>query len=162
MSEFIITNSGIELREETMREEPLEEPMEETQNDQDNDQDNDPMDEEKNIETYPSDPAYPISSRKILFDIQDQQYTFLCPHCNLIVAVEKNQVNCHIFRHGNFIIRRDELGRPVMYGDSIPPHSSKQICDELVYRKLIIGCGKPIQMYKNSDGDYFVRICEYI
>jgi hypothetical protein len=108
------------------------------------------------------DPAYPISSRKILFNVEDNQYTFLCPHCNLIVAVEKNQVNCHIFRHGNFIIMRDQVGRAIIYGDSIPPHSSKQVCEELVERGLIVGCGKPIQMYTNFDGEYYVRICEYI
>ena len=108
-----------------------------------------------------TDPAYPIGSTKILFNEEDQQYTFLCPHCNLIVAVEKNAVNCHIFRHGNFIIKRDRMNRPIEYGESIPPHAPKIVCDELVSKGLILGCGKPLQMYV-SEGSYYVRICDYI
>jgi hypothetical protein len=112
--------------------------------------------------SYPQDPAYPIGSTKIFFDESDQQYTFLCPHCNIVVAVEKNCVNCHIFRHGNFITRRDELRRAISYGESIPPHAPQHICEELVSKNLIIGCGKPLQMYKNEQGEYYVKICDYI
>jgi len=113
---------------------------------------------------YPPDPAYPTGSTKVLYD---GIYTFLCPHCNLVVAVEKNEVNCRIFRHGNYITHRDQTGRPIGYGESINPHTPKHICDELVSRNQIIGCGKPLQMYVSSEsnptseGQYYVRICDY-
>jgi len=137
--------------------------------------------------TYPPDPAYPTGSTKVLYD---GIYTFLCPHCNLVVAVEKNQVNCHIFRHGNYITQRDSSGRAIAYGDSINPHAPKHICDELVSKDLIVGCGKPLQMYvsinpphvqpphvqpphvqpnpvnpdtnSGQECNYYVRICDYI
>jgi hypothetical protein len=120
---------------------------------------------------YPPDPAYPTGSTKVLYD---GIYTFLCPHCNLVVAVEKNEVNCHIFRHGNYITQRDQSGRPIGYGESINPHTPKHICDDLVSRNQIIGCGKPLQMYVSSESylssecypssecQYYVRICDYI
>lgn len=115
--------------------------------------------------SYPPDPAYPTGSTKVLYD---GIYTFLCPHCNLVVAVEKNEVNCRIFRHGNYITQRDSSGRAIGYGDSINPHAPKNICDELVSRDLIIGCGKPLQIYVSSESNngsncqYYVRICDYI
>ena len=108
---------------------------------------------------YPPDPAYPTGSTKVLYD---GIYTFLCPHCNLVVAVEKNEVNCHIFRHGNYITQRDQSGRAIGYGDSINPHTPKHVCDDLFSRNQIIGCGKPLQMYVSSEGQYYVRICDYI
>ena len=114
---------------------------------------------------YPPDPAYPTGSTKVLYD---GIYTFLCPHCNLVVAVEKNEVNCRIFRHGNYITQRDKCGRPIGYGESINPHTPKNICDDLVSRNQIIGCGKPLQMYVSSESyvssecQYYVRICDYI
>lgn len=128
-------------------------------------------------QAYPPDPAYPTGSTKVLYD---GIYTFLCPHCNLVVAVEKNEINCRIFRHGNYITQRDCSGRAIGYGESINPHTPKHVCDELVSRDLIIGCGKPLQMYVSSEsylssecylrsesnvsseGQYYVRICDYI
>ena len=130
--------------------------MSETNNNQECGQDN---------QAYPPDPAYPTGSTKVLYD---GIYTFLCPHCNLVVAVEKNEVNCHIFRHGNYITQRDQSGRAIGYGDSINPHAPKHVCDDLVSRDLIIGCGKPLQMYVSSESylssecQYYVRICDYI
>lgn len=114
---------------------------------------------EEEVKSYPADPAYPIGSTKVLFD---NIYTFLCPHCGLVVSVEKHEINCHIFRHGNYITRKDSEGRAVEYGDSINPHAPKNLCDELVSKELIIGCGKPLQMYRSADGEYYVRMCDYI
>jgi hypothetical protein len=57
---------------------------------------------------------------------------------------------------------KDPYGRAIAYGESINPHAPKNICDQLVSRELIVGCGKPLQMYKNSEGEYYVRICDYI
>ena len=32
----------------------------------------------------------------------DNILTFLCPHCGMMVEVQKQQLNCKIFRHGIF------------------------------------------------------------
>ena len=73
-----------------------------------------------------------------------------CPHCKSSIIIEK--LNCHIFRHG---IMKD-------VGKQIDPHASKEICDELITKKLIFGCGKPFKVVKKEDGVYITEICEYI
>ena len=110
---------------------------------------------------YPGDPFFPEGSEKVLYDDESSQYSFRCPHCDMAIVVEQKFVACHIFRHGNYINTRDILGRPTHFGDFIPPHASKQICDDLVNRNLIIGCGKPLQMYQQNN-IYYVRACDYI
>lgn len=75
-------------------------------------------------------------------------YIFNCPHCNDIITVDKNQLNCKIFRHGAF---RNNANNP------IPPHTPKVECDRLFNNGLIFGCGKPFQF----DGAT-VTICDYI
>jgi len=73
----------------------------------------------------------------------------LCPHCHEYVIIEK--LNCGIFRHGVYKIN----------GQQIPPHSAKELCDELLKIGSIYGCGKPFQiLLKNNK--YKIEICEYI
>ena len=43
-------------------------------------------------------------------------------HCKHIVVVNRKDINCAIFRHA--ILREN--------GEQIDPHSSKEICDNLV------------------------------
>jgi hypothetical protein len=118
---------------------------------------------ENKLTDYPGDSFLPEGSRKVVYDQDSQQYIFRCPHCDIVIAVEKSCVACHIFRHGNFITMKDNSGRPICFGDFIPPHAPKTMCDELVTRGLIVGCGKPLQMYKDPEtGEYHVRICDYI
>jgi hypothetical protein len=63
--------------------------------------------------------------------IKDKDEPILaCPHCQEYVIIEK--LNCGIFRHG--IYKRN--------GKQIPPHSSKEICDNLIKTNTIYGCGK--------------------
>ena len=38
--------------------------------------------------------------QKIQYINKDESYIFKCPHCELAIQVDKNQVNCHIFVHG--------------------------------------------------------------
>jgi len=73
-----------------------------------------------------------------------------CPHCKSSIIIEK--LNCHIFRHG---IMKD-------VGKQIDPHASKEICDELITKNLIFGCGKPFKVVKKEDDTYTTEICEYI
>ena len=79
---------------------------------------------------------------------------FACPHCEQLVSVRVQEVNCAIFRHGNF---KDSL-KP------IDPHLCKDECDRLAANDLIFGCGKPFQLVRSADGDnnYSVQICGYI
>lgn len=72
-----------------------------------------------------------------------------CPHCEQPIIIE--QINCGIFRHG--IYKTDCT--------QIDPHSSKEICDELVRKNIIYGCGKPFRI-TNIDGQFISTKCEYI
>jgi len=110
---------------------------------------------------YPGDPFFPQGSSKVLYDNDCSQYSFRCPHCDNAIVVERTLIACHIFRHGNYITKKDALGRAVGFGEFIPPHAPKHICDELVACGAIVGCGKPLQMYQ-QDGEYYVRACDYI
>jgi len=68
-----------------------------------------------------------------------------CPHCQ--GAVEIEQLNCGIFRHGVFIID----SKPV------PPHSPMHLCEMWYKQKKILGCGKPFRV----EGEKAI-ICDYI
>lgn len=73
----------------------------------------------------------------------------ICPHCNGSIIIE--EINCGIFRHGIII----------QTGEQIPPHSSKNICDELLANKLIYGCGKPFQIIMDNK-EIIIQKCDYI
>ena len=71
-----------------------------------------------------------------------------CPHCNMLVVINRNEVNCRIFRHGTFKSTMQQ----------IDPHLPKAECDKLVIQGEIYGCGKP---FKLLDTDQAIK-CEYI
>jgi hypothetical protein len=73
-----------------------------------------------------------------------------CPHCKC--PVEIIQLNCCIFRHG--IIRKT--------GNQIPPHSSKEVCEQYIQNEEIYGCGKPFRIITNENNEYVAIICDYI
>jgi hypothetical protein len=75
--------------------------------------------------------------------------SFNCPHCDGMVIVREDEVNCSIFRHG--IIK--------LTGEQMNPHESEAACIYLSDNNLINGCGKPIMM--NSDKST-VFTCNYI
>ena len=83
----------------------------------------------------------------ISFDPQNNTYLFNCPHCGSMIQVEKNQIRCTIFRHGYYKETNQQ----------IPPHGSKQLCDQLFSQGKIYGCGKPFRF----DGKK-VQKCDYI
>ena len=72
-----------------------------------------------------------------------------CPHCNESIIIE--EINCGIFRHGVFKTN----------GMQMDPHSNKNICDEVVEKSLIYGCGKPFQIIA-QDNNVIIQKCDYI
>jgi hypothetical protein len=73
----------------------------------------------------------------------------MCPNCNEFIIIEK--LNCCIFRHA---VCKET-------GIQIDPHSSKDVCEQLLNNNLILGCGKPFKII--VDGEKIkVEICEYI
>jgi hypothetical protein len=75
-----------------------------------------------------------------------------CPHCLQYIIIMKKEINCAIFRHG--VLKSN--------GVQIPPHLPKILCDELVSKNLIYGCGKPFQLVKNNKNEFGPVICGYI
>ena len=86
----------------------------------------------------------------------DEQLEFIviCPQCNVPIIIEK--LNCGVFRHASYIHNNEQ----------IPPHSSKEICDQLLADNKINGCGKPFQIIKvfsdTNKVEWNVTKCEYI
>ena len=73
----------------------------------------------------------------------------VCPNCNEFIIIEK--LNCCIFRHAVF----------KETGIQIDPHSSKDVCEQLLNNNLILGCGKPFKIIVEGE-KINVEICEYI
>lgn len=74
-----------------------------------------------------------------------------CPHCNEFFIVNKNEINCGIFRHAIF---KNNL-------QQINPHENKINCDNMINNDLVYGCAKPFKITVISD-NYVVEICDYI
>ena len=77
--------------------------------------------------------------------------TFQCPHCNVYIMVEKKNINCSIFRHGNYIHNYEPIN----------PHASEQECNQLFTSGKIYGCGKPFKLILDHD-NYVAEKCGYI
>jgi len=73
-----------------------------------------------------------------------------CPHCKQMCEIL--ELNCRIFRCG------------ILKGNytQIPPHSSKEVCDDLKARDLIFGCGKPFIVLDGPNKKLVVVVCDYI
>jgi DNA-directed RNA polymerase subunit RPC12/RpoP len=72
-----------------------------------------------------------------------------CPHCQQKIWIE--ELNCGIFRCG--VLKEN--------GEQIPPHASKEECDNYINNNLIIGCGKPFMVSQNNN-EYIAIVCDYI
>jgi hypothetical protein len=75
-----------------------------------------------------------------------------CPHCNNIIIIYKNEINCNIFRHGVVKTTMKQMD----------PHSSKEFCDNMAQNGEIYGCGKPFTLVTNNNNDYKAISCDYI
>ena len=74
----------------------------------------------------------------------------ICPNCDELVMI--SEINCGIFRHGNFIET----------GEQIDPHLSKEKCEELVKTGKVYGCCKPFHITLLEDGKMVIEKCDYI
>lgn len=77
----------------------------------------------------------------------DDFFKFRCPHCKINIVVMKNEINCKIFRCGQYMCD----------GRSIEPHLPKKSCDILRDGGEIYGCARPFMF----DGK-IITICDYI
>ncbi len=89
----------------------------------------------------------------------DTELAFNCPHCNCIIYVMKNDINCGIFRHGYRVIR-DEKNKIIRLLDQIPPHATKDECDAFAKDGNVVGCCKPFRIIIGND--IKIVICDYI
>ena len=89
-------------------------------------------------------------NNKVMYQDKDV-YIFNCPHCNDIVTVNKNEINCCIFRHAVY-----------KKGKQVNPHLSKEKCDKLINENKIYGCCKPFRFIYKKDGKHYVEKCDYI
>lgn len=100
-----------------------------------------------------------IRSKPVNLDTQANVFTFECPNCDMFVEVEKNQINCGIFRHAYFF-RKDIYGNINLIAQ-LNPHTPKSVCDRLLAEGSIIGCGKPFRL--TCTGNLYVaQTCNYI
>lgn len=75
-----------------------------------------------------------------------------CPHCNNIIIIYKNEINCNVFRHGVVKTTMKQM----------EPHSPKDICDNMARKGEIYGCGKPFTLISNNNNHYKAIACDYI
>ena len=66
--------------------------------------------------------------------------SYKCPHCNILVELDKNTFNSKIFRHG---IYKNNFKK-------IDIKLTNLECKLLSQKGLIIGCGKLFQISKNK------------
>ena len=76
----------------------------------------------------------------------ENQYLIKCPHCKGSIMIQKDEINCKIFRHGVDI-----------NGFTINPHLPKDQCIILRINNPKLGCYKPFMF----DGTK-VSKCDYI
>lgn len=84
--------------------------------------------------------------------LENDTYIFECPHCHQYVEVNRNEINCRIFRHAVYKNNMQQIN----------PHASKEECDYLRETDKIYGCAKPFIFNTKNDGNFTVEICEYI
>ena len=83
--------------------------------------------------------------------LEGEFYFFNCPNCFAEIIVQKNELNCRIFRHATMKDTYQQAN----------PHLSKIDCDKLVEQDKIIGCCKPFEVIENTKKEYIAVICEY-
>ena len=95
----------------------------------------------------------------LLLKVEKVEIIISCPHCGQFSEII--ELNCRIFRCGVF---KHNLTQ-------IPPHETKEICDDLKLRDVIFGCGKPFRLLeKNRTLDisgseafeFEAVVCDYI
>lgn len=82
--------------------------------------------------------------------LNEDFFIFECPHCQQEIIVQKNQLNCKIFRHATYKHNYEQVN----------PHLCKSECDRLVREDIIYGCCKPFEIV-NKNNKLYVTVCEY-
>lgn len=102
-----------------------------------------------------------LSNQQLVYDDKEhKKYMFLCPHCLGSIEVLYQQVACKIFRHACYYRK---IGKNIILGNLIEPHTKKEICDQLVAQNKVIGCAKPILfVFDRKNDQHHVEICGYI
>ena len=80
---------------------------------------------------------------------------FKCPHCFTDLIINKNDLNCKIFRHALY----KNFNRP------FDPHASKEVCKRALEEGIIYGCAGPfriIEIIENNVLTYKIEICDYV
>jgi len=94
---------------------------------------------------------YQSDRKSIIGKKIDNSLIISCPNCDGGVLVNRNEINCKIFRHG--IVKSTFT--------QINPHEIKQKCDKFSKENKIYGCGKPFRLRK-INGKWNVFKCGYI
>ena len=81
--------------------------------------------------------------------LSNNDYIFECPHCKDLIQVEREQINCRIFRHA--IYKSDYT--------QIDPHTNQKDCELLIDKNLVYGCAKPFMI--NTENMTAIA-CDYI
>jgi len=82
--------------------------------------------------------------------LEEDFYFFKCPNCLDEVIVNKNELNCRIFRHGVYKNNYTQVN----------PHLSFEECEKLRLSDLIYGCCKPFEIV-NKENVLYALNCEY-
>lgn len=84
-------------------------------------------------------------------NLEGEYYFFSCPNCDNEIIVNKNELNCRIFRHG---VYKDNYKQ-------VDPHLPKIFCDKLIGEDKVIGCCKPFEIINDNKGNLIAIICDY-
>ena len=94
-----------------------------------------------------------FSKKKVRYIDIEHCYIFECPHCEMLIQVAENEVNCQIFRHA--IMKST--------GQQVNPHASKEYCKSLISQNLVYGCCKPFKLFRGQNGTIeYSDKCDYI
>ena len=116
------------------------------------------MEIDQEITAIMSEIIQKIDKSSVMVILDDKTYMFHCPHCEMLIQVPFDQVNCSIFRHGYYY---NKVGNKIILTNQMNPHERKEECDRLVKENKVIGCGKPFRLVNKNKG-YIVESCGYI
>jgi len=75
-----------------------------------------------------------------------------CPHCDHSMMIYPTEINCAIFRHAVFKSNMEP----------IPPHSTKDTCQDLLKTNQVYGCAGPFRLIIDQSGKYIAEKCDYL
>lgn len=73
--------------------------------------------------------------------VEVTMFRFVCPWCAGQVEVQREDVQCGVFRHAQYVT-----------GGLVDPHCNESTMKQLIQNKLVIGCGQPFKLLNSQDG----------